>query len=89
MATNAEKPQPGECPTAKRRLYIKDKPESPQSEVIESPDLASGRDPDSYSNRQLAQLMASLKMFIQTKDDRIRDLELENERLRGLLNMIK
>lgn len=51
---NVDKTQPGECPTAKRRLYIKDKPESPQSEVIESPDLASGRDPDSYSNRQLA-----------------------------------
>lgn len=77
----------GECPTTKRRLYLKEKPESPPNEAIESPDFGASRDPDSYSNRQLAQLMQSLRQFLEAKDDRIRELEVENERLRAILNI--
>lgn len=83
-SSSKEKQRDNECPTTKRRIYLKDKPESPQSEGIESPDLAASRDPDSYSNRQLAQLMHSLKQFMKEKDDRILELEAENERLRCL-----
>ncbi len=78
-----------ECPTTKRRLYLKEKPESPQNEAIESPDFTASRDPDSYSNRQLANLMLSLRKYIDAKDDRIYELERENERLRSIMNIQK
>lgn len=40
---------------------------------------------DSFSNQELSQLMGALKHFIKQKDDRIRQLELENQKLKEII----
>jgi hypothetical protein len=40
---------------------------------------------DSFCNQELNQLMGALKQFVKEKDDRIRQLELENQRLKDMV----
>lgn len=40
---------------------------------------------DSFANQELGHLMGALKQFIKQKDDRIRQLELENQKLKEMI----
>ena len=65
-----------ECPTAKRRLHIKEKG-------------SVAGEADGYGNKQLAGIVQQLKTYLQAKDERIRELELENGELRVQAGMSK